>query len=340
MFLPPVAVRQIDALVDPLGVLSVYLSSHQPGDRPGLSQAVRVGSRLQALSRDPHASSAPERAAALRACLKRVRPSLTRLVTRRGGRGRALYVRLSGDDVWELETAMPLRTTVALEPTGYVRPLVAALDDGLPAGVVIAGRRRARLLDWRMGLLADVGAAPIAHRGAASALAEQVVAIARERDWRLLLVDGDPRLAGALLCIEPPLRGCHLSVSRTPLGQLSRPALDLAVSAELGAARRRLELALVSHAVSESDRGRGAVLGMRATAQALTAGRLSHLLFDDERDRLRWPGRGLVEAGLPIDPAERLIELALDAAAAITPVEGRAARSLQGAGGVAALLRW
>jgi hypothetical protein len=109
--------------------------------------------------------------------------------------------------------------------------------------------------------------------------------------------------------------------------------------AELEAVQRRIEVALVNEAVDASGRGREAVLGVQGAARALADGRLSHLLFDNDRE-LAWPGERLVEAGLPIDPAERLIELALDSAAAITPVEGRAARALDGTDGVAALLRW
>jgi hypothetical protein len=337
VFLTHDTVRHVDSLVDPLGVLSVYLGSRDRGERPMLSQAVRLGARLQALAtlgRDP---AVPERGAALRAALGRLRPLLARQATRRGGRGRAAFARLSGDEVWEVETAMPLRTTAALEPTGYVRPLVAALDDGRPAGVVLAGPRRLRALDWRMGILRTVAELP---RAPGDAVAGQLAELVREHEWRRLVVEGEPRLAGALLAAGPPLRGCHLAIARRPLGALAAERLEPAVADELEAVQRRMEVALVCQAVDASRHSGEAVLGMEAAARALGAGRLSHLLFDNERDRLGWPGEGLVEAGLPIDPAERLIELALDGAAAITPLEGRAALALRSAGGVAALLRW
>ncbi len=337
MFLTHDTVRQIDGLADALGVLSIYVGSRAPGERPLLAQAVRLGDRLHALGHLREDPSTPERRAALAAALERLRPRLTRLVTRPGGRGRALFARLSGGEVWEVETALPLPTTAVLEPTGYVRPLVAALDEGRPAGIVLAGRRRLRLLDWRMGRLAaveDVGAGPTADASA------RVAEAARRQGWRRLVVDGEPRLAGGLLAADPPLRGCHIAIASRPLGALGAPLLEHGVVAELEAVQRRMEVALVNEAVEASRRGGEAVLGMAGAARALADGRLSHLLFDNDRERLAWPGERLVEAGLPIDPAERLIELALDSAAGITPVEGRAARALDNTDGVAALLRW
>ena len=139
-------------------------------------------------------------------------------------------------------------------------------------------------------------------------------------------------------------RGGHVELELSRLGDrflatLSDDGPGLP-AAELESVQRRREVALAHEAVDASHGGRGAVLGVAAAARALVAGRLSHLLFDNDRERLAWPGERLVEAGLPIDPAERLIELALDSAASITPVEGRAARVLDAGDGVAGLLRW
>jgi len=337
MLLTHDAVRHIDALADALGVLSIFVGTRHPRDATMLSQAIPLGRGLDRLT-DLRDDPAPrERRAAVRSSLRRLRPRLTELVTRPGGRGRALFAGLSNGEVMEMSTAMPLGTTAHLEPTGYVRPLVAALDEGEPAGVVLARRDRVRLLDWRMGVLAPLAEAGFATRAGAAA---HVAEAAREHGWRRLLVDGDPVLAGRLLADDAEVRSCSIAVPARPLGRLTTPSLELAVAAELEAVQRRREVALVHEAVDASRGGGAAVLGIDAAARALVAGRLSHLLFDNDREQLAWPGERLVEAGLTIDPAERLIELALDSAASITPVEGRAARVLDPSDGVAGLLRW
>ena len=337
MLLTHDAVRHIDALADALGVLSIFVGSRRSCDATLLGQAVSLGRRLDDLT-DLHDDPSPrERRAAVRSCLRRLRPRMTDLVTRSGGRGGALFAGLSSGDVLEVETGMPLPTGARLEPTGYVRPLVAALDEGEPAGVVLAHRHRIRLLDWRMGALAPVSDGGFAARAIAGA---HIAEAAHEHGWRRLVVDGDPLLAGRLLADDAELRGCAVAVATRSLGRLSAPALTGAVGAELESVQRRREVALVREAVDASRRGHDAVLGIDLAARALTAGRLSHLLFDNDREHLTWPGERLVEAGLSIDPAERLIELALDSAASITPVEGRAARALDSGDGVAGLLRW
>lgn len=335
MFLTHDTVRQIDALADALGVLSIYVGSPRLGKAPMLAQAVPLGARLDRLSHLRDDPSTRERRIALSSSLERLRPRLTSMLTRAGGRGRALFAPLSGGDVVEVETPMPLPTTAILEPTGYVRPLVAALDEGLPAGLVVAHRRRLRLLDWRMGALS-----PVTEAGFGSQVVDDVAAAARRLGWRRLVVDGDPQVLGGLFAADPQLLGCTIAVATRPLGVLRSPVLEQGVTTELEIMKRRMELSLVHEAVGASRHGRGAVLGIERIAPALAAGRLSHLVFDNDREHLEWPGERLIEAGLPIDPAERLIELALDSAASITPVEGRAARLLDGTDGVAALLRW
>jgi Bacterial archaeo-eukaryotic release factor family 10 len=331
------AVRHIDALADALGVLSIFVGSRRSRDATILGQAVPLGRRLDRLTDLDDDPSPRERRAAVRSCLRRLRPRMTDLVTRSGGRGGALFAGLSSGDVLEVATGMPLPTAARLEPTGYVRPLVAALDEGEPAGVLLAHRHRVRLLDWRMGVLVPVSDGGFAARAAAASHAAEA---AREHGWRRLVVDGDPLLAGSLLAGEAELRSCSIAVATRSLGRLSAPSLVQAVAAELESVQRRREVALVHDAVDASRRGEEAVLGVDQAARALTAGRVSHLLFDNDREQLAWPGQRLVEAGLSIDPAERLIELALDSAATITPVEGRAARALDSGDGVVGLLRW
>ncbi len=81
-------------------------------------------------------------------------------------------------------------------------------------------------------------------------------------------------------------------------------------------------------------------LGVAETIQALSEGRVEHLVYDQGREytdaEFEWDGQG--DSGL--QPIERMVELALASGAAITPVEGESAQALDEQGGVAALLRY
>src|SRR5204862_141402 len=83
--------------------------------------------------------------------------------------------------------------TAALEQTAYVRPLVAAFDEGRPAGVMVAGVASVQLFQWQMGAVDEVGEYRFAGASAswrrggaplAAGLAGEVRDIAAERAWR------------------------------------------------------------------------------------------------------------------------------------------------------------
>lgn len=321
-------------------MLSIYVDVGDPGEPNALAAALLAGQRLRRLEAAVARNATDELAQALEHALARVRPALVDLVTRPGRRGRALFAGLSREEIWEFDTAMPVRTTAVLEPTGYVRPLVAALDEGRPAGLALVRGRVLRLLEWHAGVVEEIAEPGIVGAGGSRpSTARRIGDVARVRGWRRLLVAGDPPLAGELIGLDPPVPGCHVFVARRALAAIDGGG-DEAVGIELAEAQRFCEMALVTRAMHAAQHGSEAVLGIEATAGAFAAGRVAHLVFDEDRDYLRWPGGAIVEAGLRIDPAERLIELALDGAAEITPVEGRAARALDGADGVLALTRW
>src|SRR5204863_7488412 len=80
--------RSIDAISDPLGVLSVY--ADRPEDRSGrLVRAVSIAGELRRLDADLAAGGDDERVAAERRCVHRLGPALVRLLEGRAP-GRAL----------------------------------------------------------------------------------------------------------------------------------------------------------------------------------------------------------------------------------------------------------
>jgi hypothetical protein len=321
-------IRAIDGISDPVGVLSVY--ADRPEENAGrLVRAVSIAGELRRLEGELSGET-----------MRRIRPALTRLLDGRT-RGRALFAPLSTEEVFEVEVGMPVGITAVIDTTAYVRPLVAALDEGRPAGVIVTEGHSTRLLSWRMGAVEPVAeyGRPGRRAGRISrSLAVEVRAEADERGWTRVAVAGDGRLAHVLArSAAPP--GCEISVVTRPVADLGPRGLAAAVGGALHEAQRRYEWRLVERTIEAAlGDGGGAVLGPGRTRRALDRHEVRHLLIDAERE-YRLPGRPRTDRWVDRDPAEDLIERALHAGAEITPVEGPARRPLGAAEGIAALLR-
>jgi hypothetical protein len=325
-------IRAIDSIADPLGVVSVYID--RPDEASGrLVRAVAVAGELRRLEQEVAQDRDADVAVAYRRCLARIRPALARMLDGTNA-GRALFAPLSTEAVFEIGVGLPVGVTAALEPTAYVRPLVAALDEGRPAGVMVAGAAAAQLFEWRMGVVEEVAGSAVDAR-----LAWRIGEVAAERAWTRILVAGDTRLAHVLARGGAPA-GCDVSMVSRPVEGLRPRGIAAVVGSDLHAAQRRYERGLVERVVDAALSRRTAVLGAGRTLEALEGRRVGHLLFDGERD-YRWsgalagPGGGWPRR----DPAEALIELALHAGADITPLEGESRTLLTESDGVAAVLR-
>jgi hypothetical protein len=339
-------IRAIDAIADPLGVVSVYVDRPDRDDGR-LVRAVAVSGELRRLEQDVVRDGRDEVAGAYRACLQRIRPALTRAL-HGPTPGRALFAPLSSEEVFEIGVGLPVGVTAALEPTAYVRPLVAAFDEGRPAGVMVAGPAAVQLFEWRMGAVEEVGeygfagtAALWRREGAALAtgLAREVGEISGERAWTRILVAGDGRLAHALARNAASV-GCEVSMVSRAVEGLRPRGIAAMVGSDMHDAQRRYEQRLVERVVGAALSDRTAVLGAGRTLEALAGRRVGHLLLDGERD-YRWSGALAGGAGgwPRRDPAEALIELALHAGADITPLEGGSRTLLTESDGIAAVLR-
>jgi release factor family 10 len=337
-------IRAIDAIADPLGVVSVYVD--RPDAAAGrLVRAVSLAGELRRLEREVAESGDPEAAAAVHECLHRIRPALAAMLDGRSP-GRALYAPLSGEEVYQLAVGLPVGVTATLEPTAYVRPLVAAFDEGRPAGVMVAGVTAVQLFEWRMGRVEEVGECAVAGARparvrtavAAAGIAREVDGIAAERGWRRVLVAGGSGLAHAL-AHRTAGSGREVAMATGLVDGLPPRAIAVAVAADLHAAQRRYEQRLAERVVSAALSDGTAVLGAGRTLEALGGGAVSHLLLDGERD-YRWSGALAGSRGpAALDPAEALIELALHGGADITPLEGPSRATLTESDGVAAVLR-
>jgi hypothetical protein len=148
----------VSRLDDPLGVLSVYvdLSPETRSQHTG-SLAVPVRNRLEELETALRNDSDPERLRAFRARREELAGTLARLGDlTQSGRGRALFVPLGVGDPVEVESQVPFPTTVELEETAFIRPLVEAYSADPPAGLAVLAKGGIRVFDHRAGETVEV----------------------------------------------------------------------------------------------------------------------------------------------------------------------------------------
>ena len=312
------------------GVLSIYVGADSGAD-PGLQgTGIDIRNRLAELQRNLDA----DRARAVTDALQRLTPEIERLTNpQERGRGRVLFAALGTDEVTRFAGQMPVANRVVLDDSAFVHPLLELLDEGRPAGVVLASQDEARLLEWRLGELREidrmaptvveaphersgpVGSSPAARPDSPKreqrAAREEVrtrrfldhvggaaTALAGDRDWQRVLVSGGERLTEPLAqALAARLQDVLIRDQRLLIG-LDDAALSQAVTEQLTAEHAAREERLVRD-VREAAHGPGAAaLGLSDVVGALNEGRVAHLLYDPE---VRYQGSvgadGLLLAG-------------------------------------------
>lgn len=76
---------------------------------------------------------------------------------RLSGRDRVMFVALDSQWTAHFDCMMPVANQLVLDDCPFIHPLVELLDEGRPAGVVLISAEQARLLEWRLGGLQEVG---------------------------------------------------------------------------------------------------------------------------------------------------------------------------------------
>lgn len=313
---------------DPLGVLSIYVDAdpvRASGPRPGWE--LRLRRELRFLEERLGWAGRHDRAKALRVRLTELESELVHLFHPSApGRGRALFVPLSGGEAQRFALQLPLPDLVRLDDTAHMLPLLDAFEAGRPAGVIGVSRTGLRVLDVRLGvaedaLWLDFEANPRFMRQAARHLKE----LAHERGWDLVLLRGDARLVEPLrMQLLAGDRSFEVETGAESLEWRSEYEIAAAVRPDLARARRRRDWALVGQVREGALSGKAAALGLDDTLRALADNRVSCLLLGGADDRL----------------AEQMIEHALESGARVTPLAPEAAAALKPHEGVAALLRW
>jgi hypothetical protein len=296
---------------DPVGVLSVYLDA-----RPGAVRAssIDIKNRLAELERRLGAddSSAPARTAHH----PRLETEIERLTDPEApGRGRVLFVAIEDGWVTRVSTQLPLPNRVVLDRAPFIHPLLELLDEGGPAGVVLASRTKARLLEWRLGELTPllelraeviaprhersgpVGSRPTSRFGTPTGaqrnarersqairfierVATGAARLAHDRGWeRLMISAGEHQTDSLVRALPPALRATAVRDPRV-LAWVDSVSLEEMVTERLRAAHGEAERGLIAQALEQAQGAGAAALGLSEVVGALNQARVAHLIYD------------------------------------------------------------
>jgi peptide subunit release factor 1 (eRF1) len=314
-------VLEIMNLQDEIGILSLYLglTPDRAGDpKPGWTIAIdnelrELRERVREVWPHAHVTALDGRITALRGELERFADAS------RIGRGRALFATIAADRVESIALQVPFRDRVICDHNAYVRPLVAALDEGRPAGIVSINKRGTRLLEWRLGEAEEISTAEftVAGRdwrektGPAPAqpldsrvgghdrdqyedrvdmnrlrfVREQAREVANEanrRRWDRLIVAGDPRLTKPFAEELEPVGGEQLHV--TDLSWQDEAPNTIAEQAWdlFKLLRRARAVSLIEQVRDLALSGGAGALGPADVCACLNEGRVERLLVGED----------------------------------------------------------
>jgi peptide subunit release factor 1 (eRF1) len=198
-----------------------------------------------------------------------------------------------------------------------VRPFVAAIDEGRPAGIVVATRSGVRVLEWSLAgtrelaqlgfeltdaQLADSHGGPVAanpargttstsHREAFEDRVEDnrhrflkdaagtVAALASERRWDRLVVAGGEKIRADLAVLLSDHRAEVVSAPDVAWESLTPGRIAQEAWPLLRSLHRAREADLWRQTQEVAGAGGAAVLGARRVCEAANVGRVDHLLF-------------------------------------------------------------
>lgn len=310
------SLRDLSRRTDKIGVLSVYVDA-DPKPDPNLSGvATDLKNRFRELQRRM-AEDKSERGRDVTAALERVWTQIEWMTSPMfPGRGRVAFFGLGDGWTERHEIAMPVANRLVLDDGPFIHPLLEALDEGRPAGVIILATQEARLLEWRVGTLQTVSVmeqpyveapheragqigggppgqfnAPVREQRQArervltERFVEEIIGVATElagqRAWERILLSGGPRWTeSAVAKFPPPLRDNVFGDTRV-LSGLDDAELAATVTEWAHEQHREREKQLVDR-IREATGHRRSALGLSEVAGALNVGRVAHLVYDPE----------------------------------------------------------
>lgn len=386
-------IRELLELHDEQGILSFYVG-HVPAQAadPKPTAPIELRNQIKAL-RARLEQGERDLAQAIERRLGKLDGALDELLDPKSpGRGRALFVGVASGEQHAIALQLPFRERVVHDDTAYVRPLVAALDEGRPATIVVVSRAGVRVLHWATGdaqlteearfepdeeLFRDDASGPSTsnpqramysrsdregyedrvsehrHRFLKQVL-DDVVQRAEAEGVDRLVLSSSPKLRDEVRDLVKPSDGLRVLVADQSWEAAAAHEVASQAWPLLRSVHAEREHNLVAAARERALAGRAGALGLRQVCEALNAGRVEHLLFDDDLVvegyrssegtlHPRVEGQA-AQAGLEFerDPlfVEHMLEQALATKATITPLAPETAVPLGEHEGVAALLRW
>lgn len=386
-------IRELLELRDEQGMLSFYVG-HVPAQAadPQPTAPIELRNQIKALrGRLEHGDR--DLAQAIERRLRTLDGSLEQLLDpKEPGRGRALFVGVASGEQHTVSLQLPFQERVIHDDTAYVRPLVAALDEGRAAMIVVVSRSGVRVLRWATGdaqvleeapfepdeeLFRDDPSGPSTsnpqramyarsdregfeervdehrHRFLKQVL-DDVVHRAEADGVDRLVLSSSPKLRDEVRDLVHPNDGLRVLVTDQSWDSAAPHEVAHHAWPLLRSVHIERERGLVEAVLERAMAGGPGALGLRHVCDALNAGRVERLLYDDDLViegfrssegtlHPRIEGQA-AQAGLEFerDPLfiEHLVEQALATKAAVTPLGTQAAAPLAAHEGVGALLRW
>ena len=235
------------------------------------------------------------------------------------GRGRALFVGVDSGDTSTITIQMPFRERVVHHDSAYIRPLVAALDEGRPAGVLVVSRARTKTLRWSFGKIevlderefelgdaqtADINSAaaspsntPQAVHGLSTrerfeerieeshhrflrSVVEDVATEANREGWDRLVISGPTKVRDVAKSLVPTDHGLRVLLAEQAWEDVNPNVVAEQLWPLLRSVHRQRERELVDDAINRALAGQAGAVGLRHVCEALNEGRVEHLLFD------------------------------------------------------------
>src|SRR5262245_11491940 len=245
------AISALAQLADPIGVISLYVG--RPLDRAAQQPMVPLEIRdlVRKLEQDLRGSLPKKDFERVHERFAALEPELDRMLEIASpGRGHALFAPVTQKDRLEtINVQLPLPTNLYFSKAANVRPLIQALDEGRPAGMVTVHRDGAHVFEWRLDETEEIEkhvfdmysdewremkgpAEPNPMRGTQSVshkdqfekrldanrqrfikeIAERLSHVIVDRKWERLVMFGDPRLTRPLIGSMP-----HLGADRVEI---------------------------------------------------------------------------------------------------------------------------
>jgi peptide subunit release factor 1 (eRF1) len=318
MTIDDTTIRELIDFDDPIGVLSFYVgNTPQRAAERQPTAPIEIRNQLKELTgglgkRDPDRAKAVERR------LGRIGPALDLLLDPKApGRGRALFVGVESGRSESLALQIPFRERVVLHDSAYVRPLVAAHDEGREAGVYVVSRSGARLLRWSVGEVEELATFGFevsdevlaADRSGPSPgnpsdprhgyvnrerfedridenrhrflkeVGEDVVGHANEHGWDRVVLAGPPKAREMARELLPNANSVRVIMADQAWEDEPPHLIAEHAWPLLRSVHRERERELAEAARERALSGGPGALGMRNVTQALNAGRVAHLLY-------------------------------------------------------------